>query len=166
MFDAPLALIKTAFGGILANGKLILIGVCVAAGLFLLYKLYDTGKQIGTIAEKQQETSEQLKSLTGVVSDLKQLGLETRNLQQQQMDLTNKLASQYNKDKENGDVATAGYLDSVNSGTLRMRFKSTGTRAPLVLPYPNGVSPNNAPGATTPSGTDVASPNHPATTYH
>ncbi|AHI60165.1 hypothetical protein RAY_15 [Erwinia phage vB_EamM_RAY] len=145
----------------LKNFKVVLV---IAVVGFVVYFLWSTATSVATLGEQQKQMSKQIESIGESVNQLKVLGEQTRDIQQQQMALTQRISSEYDKESQDAQATTGNLLGAVSDGSFRLRIKKPS--APVTIPYRNVAGANGiaSPGAASSPdatrGSDGAKANH------
>lgn len=143
------------------NFKPLIIGLAIAAAI---YFLWSTATSVAVLGEEQKKLSQDVQQLGQQMNELKVLGEQTRDIQQEQMALTKRIGASYDQETQNAQAYTNNALGAVSDGTFRLRIKKPSV--PITVPYrpvagANGTaSPGAAGSPDATSGSNSSKANH------
>lgn len=143
------------------NFKPLIVALSIGAAI---YFLWSTATSVAVLGEEQKKLSEDVKGLSDQMNQLKVLGEQTRDIQQEQMALTKRIGQSYDQETQNAQAYTNNALGAVSDGTFRLRIKKPSV--PITVPYRPvaGTNGTASPGAA--GSPDATSGSDSPKTYH
>lgn len=107
--------------------------VLIIAVVFIGLSVHNSGKRLGSMENQLNSQGKEIQQLTELVKDMKSLTLSVNEIRDRQLELTQKLDVDYNREKEEANVETANNHDAVINGGIRLSIPFYGTKQ---LPAP------------------------------